>query len=77
MEETQRKELKELIDRKRKSAFTSEYQSKATDAEVLGIIVSQYLEWNGDAILQVAVEALEDANFHRESAQVNTMRTTL
>jgi len=65
--------LKSLIEAKKKSVFVKEYQDKATDAETLGIMISQYYEWDGIKILETAFSALEDANFHTEATKVENM----
>ena len=55
----------------KETAFAKEY--KATDAEAVGILISRFFQWDGLAILRAAQYALEDANFHSESAKVSTM----
>lgn len=46
---------------------------KATDAEAMGLLISHEFEWDGIQILESAMYALEDANFHKESAEVQVM----
>lgn len=58
--------LKSLVARAKRDRFTPGY--KATDAEALGLLVAGYFQWDGVAILRTASRALEDANFHKESA---------
>lgn len=58
--------LGSLIDRQKLHSFRLEYQATATDEEALGIMVSQFFEWDGAAIMRTLAEALEDANFHSE-----------
>ena len=41
--------------------------------EALGILVSQWTEWDGLAIMRVFFSALEDANFHSEAGLVLEM----
>jgi hypothetical protein len=41
-----------------------------TEADVLGLMLSEHFQWNGVAILETAAWALEDANYHRECAVV-------
>ena len=65
--------IKILIDEQKTSAFIPEYSEKATDQEALGIIISQYFEWNGLAILETLYNALEDANFHTENQVIEAM----
>jgi hypothetical protein len=36
----------------------------------LGILISQWTEWDGLAIMMIFRSALEDANFHKEAAIV-------
>lgn len=45
----------------------------ASDADTLGIMVAHTLKWDGLQILEMAASALEDANFHSESAKVTEM----
>ena len=54
--------LKTLIDMKKHEAFVEGYE--ATDAEALGLLISQYFSWDGLTILETTSYALEDANFH-------------
>ena len=55
-------ELKKLIEEQKKQSFTD--PSQATDCDALGIMISQYLEWNGDQIFKVSYNAFEDSNYH-------------
>ena len=57
--------LKEVVEIIASECFVDGYE--ATTEECLGLAVSKYLEWNGVEIMEVASEALEDANFHREA----------
>lgn len=61
-------ELKKLIDEKKQSAFV--LPDTASDADALGILISQYFEWDGLEILKTMYAALEDANFHTENKTV-------
>ncbi|HEX3147897.1 MAG TPA: hypothetical protein VHR66_07420 [Gemmataceae bacterium] len=45
----------------------------ATETDVLGVMIAVHFGWNGLAVLKTAAAALEDANFHDESAQVQQM----
>lgn len=56
--------LKELIKECKKDFYIQEYQDKASDTDALGILISQYFEWNGSEILKTAYSAFEDSNFH-------------
>lgn len=69
--------LQTLINTQRKESFVPEYQAKVTDAEALGILIAHYFDWDGVAILETAVAALEDANFHTESAALTEMAAQL
>jgi len=68
-----KEQLKEMIQAQIKKSFVPEYQSKATDEQALGIMLSQYFEWDGLALLKVAYSALEDANFHTENRTIEQM----
>ncbi len=54
--------LQQLIKQTKEKYFLQ--PAKATDEEVLGVIISQYLKWNGEKIVNTFSNALEDANFH-------------
>ena len=54
--------LQQLIKQTKEKYFLK--PSKATDEEVLGVIISQHLKWNGEKIVNTFSNALEDANFH-------------
>lgn len=73
MKPTMQSILKALIQAKIKTAFIPEYQSKATDAQALGLILASYFEFDGLELLKVAYFALEDANFHEENKTIQTM----
>lgn len=60
--------LHALLVRQRKLSFTQ--PEKATATETLGILVSRYTSWDGEAIYLVAHEALTDANFHALAAKL-------
>ena len=60
--------LHALLVRQRKLSFTQ--PEKATVADTLGILVSRYTGWDGEAIYLVAYEALTDANFHALAAKL-------
>ncbi len=65
--------LEEIIKERKKVAFIPEYQDRTTEPEALGIIISQYFEWDGLRILETFSNALEDANFHSENEKVCEM----
>tara|TARA_B100000780_G_scaffold274081_1_gene238588 strand:- start:407 stop:766 length:360 start_codon:yes stop_codon:yes gene_type:complete len=60
--------LHALLVRQRKLSYTQ--PEKATVVETLGILVSKYTGWDGEAIYLVAHEALTDANFHALAAKL-------
>lgn len=62
--------LKDLIREQKAKSFNPDYVHKATDEEALGIMVSQYCEWDGIKIVRAFMEALEDSNFHKEVAKI-------
>ena len=51
-----------LLEAIKKKSFADDHH--ATDEEALALVVSKFTKWDGDKILTVASEALEDANFH-------------
>ena len=56
-----KKALDVLVDEIRKDVFVD--PQDATVEETLGIIISKYLDWDGERIKQTAEFAFEDANF--------------
>ncbi len=46
------------------------FNVKVSKEEVLGVILAKYCRWEGPKILTIAIQALEDANFHTEAAEV-------
>jgi len=68
--------LKLLLEVKKEMAFVPEYRTSATDEETLGILISQYLEWDGFKIMQVCLDALEDANFHTLGSRIEELVST-
>lgn len=68
--------LRLLLETKKEIAFVPEYRASATDEETLGILVSQYLEWDGFKIMQVCLNALEDANFHTLGNKIEEIMST-
>ena len=59
---TIKEKLKQLIDEQKKKSFRD--PSTALDSEALGIMISQYFEWNGKEIFLTSYNAFEDSNFH-------------
>jgi DNA-directed RNA polymerase subunit M/transcription elongation factor TFIIS len=66
-----REEVKKLIEKCREEFFIKDY--KPTDEEVLGLIVSKYLEWSGDRIVKCFLEALEDSNYHELREKIENL----
>lgn len=60
-----------FIEKIKQESFVAGYT--ASDAEALGLLVSQYLRWDGAAILEATGVALEDANFHPEADAVRNL----
>lgn len=65
--------LRPIIETARKAIYTLEYQDKATDAEILGVILAKFFEWDGTKILATAVSGLEDANYHSDASEVQKL----
>ena len=61
---TLEKRLQEIINDAKKIYFVEEHQTKASDEETLGILISKFCQWNGDKIFRVSYNAFEDSNFH-------------
>lgn len=56
-------ELSNLIERTKKLAFTHPWDAKDEDA--MGIMISQYFEWDQTSIIKTALHSFKDANFHK------------
>lgn len=63
--------IKNLLQEVKEKSFVKGY--KATDEEAMGLLISKYFEWDGTAIMKVAVNALEDANFRTEAEVINNL----
>ncbi len=61
------------IELERKTAFTPEYAAKASDSEVMGIIIAHHFKWSGRSVAETTFAGLEDSNFHAESKLFNEM----
>ena len=59
---TIKEKLKKLIEQQKKESFINPNQIK--DSEALGIMISQFFEWDGQKIFNSAYYAFEDSNFH-------------
>ena len=55
--------LKQAIKLKKETAFVN--PETASDEDALGILVSQFTQWDGQGIYNVAYQAFEDSNFHQ------------
>lgn len=64
--------LQALIERQRAESFRP--GANVSDERVLGVLIAKYLRWDGAAIAETAIAALEDANF---SAEADLVRTAL
>ena len=57
--------------------FTPEYIASASREELrvkaMGILVSKWTQWDGFTAMDIAAEALEDANYHPEAAKIREM----
>lgn len=53
------------------------FNVKVSKEEVLGVILTKYCGWEGPKILEVAIRALDDANFHAEAAKVQEIAESL
>jgi hypothetical protein len=65
--------LEVLIEKAREESYVPEYRDRVSDAEVFGLLVARFFHWDGNAILECAGSALEDANFHSEACVVREM----
>jgi hypothetical protein len=54
--------LNELIQAQKQESFTD--PSAASDADALGILISQHFEWDVIQVAKTAAAALEDSNWH-------------
>jgi hypothetical protein len=52
--------MPKLIEEVRKAAFVG---GNPTDEAVLGLIVSKFLKWNPETIINVTAHALDDSNY--------------
>jgi hypothetical protein len=71
MDNTARAAIVTQLRRIKRTSFSDGYA--ATDAHAMGLLLASYFQWNGLDILRAAQFALEDANFHTESAEVAAM----
>ena len=71
MDQDLRECIKERLMAEGKDIFVEGHE--IDDKEVLGILVSKYCEWDGNAIMKVFLDALEDANFHTLRGQIEEL----
>lgn len=60
-----------LLAELKETCFVKGYE--ASDEEAMGMLVSKFFEYNGDAILKASSLALENANFHKEAEVVEAL----
>lgn len=63
-----REAIQAVIDANKPDMYTN--PAAISDAEALGVIVSVWSSWDGDAICEAFLAALEDANFHTLRAKL-------
>ncbi len=56
--------MPQLIQTIKQKAYVQD--AAPSDAEVLGLIVSKFNQWDRDSIFETFVEALEDSNHHSD-----------
>lgn len=66
-----------LVEEVRARSFVPEYAAEQSTARIVGVIVSKFLHFDGDQIIEAAVEALTDSNFHDEAAYVQAVPVTV
>ena len=71
VERTRMSALRKLVDEQRAWSFRP--GADVSDEKVLGVLIARYLGFDGDAIIEAAVAALVDANFHAEAARVQAL----
>lgn len=71
MDRTSKTVIKAMLDAIKTESFVN--SAGVTDAQAMGLLLSQYSGWDGVFILRVAESGLEDANFHTDSATVGAM----
>jgi hypothetical protein len=59
---TIKQKLKQLIEEQKKQSFTD--PSTTSDSDAMGIMLSQYFDWDGNEIFNSSYSAFEDSNFH-------------
>jgi len=67
------KQLKDLIEVGRGTFYRPEYALTTPDEEILGVIVAKFCQWTGSRIIKTMLSALEDANYHTLSAEIEDL----
>lgn len=60
--------IQQAAELRKEQSFVAEYRDEITDADALGVAISNWAEWCGDTIAEAFFSALEDANYHTERA---------
>ncbi len=58
-----------IIELQKEKSICKEYHDSTSDEEVLGIAISNYVEWDGERIFQIAKSAFEDSNFRQFNSE--------
>lgn len=53
--------------------YVKSQDPESLELETLGVLVSKFTEWSGNLILEVAIAALEDANFRDVATELKTI----
>ena len=59
--------IKKLIATNKNKKLCNNYNYN--DSDILGVLISTYLKWNGAAIKKTAYSAFEDSNYHSFNRQ--------
>jgi hypothetical protein len=62
-----------MVEKAKRQMFRPEVWATVPDADVVGMMVARYFEWDGYKVMQTTYAALEDANFHRENEKIVEM----
>jgi len=65
--------LSQAIAAKLQSYCSPGIKDSTSEESALGVLLAERSEWNGKKILQTALYALEDANYHNEALEVSLM----
>lgn len=58
------KRVKDLVALGRSTWIEPEYRKGVSDAEIVGMIISKFLKWSPEEVIQACQKALEDSNLH-------------